>query len=610
MRALLILAALLAIAPAQDPPEIKLSWDLPEKSAADYTVSELRGGKAFLRPDRSFVLFPADLNPDGTCNITVNTCLELPLRVALRLPPGPVRPGARWKVEEDFFESGRNALTRSHCYTPLGARGFQNLVKIEPMGGRDCARIETTAQFFELKFDSKERKDLGRTAVSSMSAVAWFSLEGTVPVRIQTSFSGRVSEFRGIKQGEEPKNSKTAEALQFDLKKDYVKLDLVATRESVHDAIKRGAEWLKKARERNGSWIDSGGSFAREFPVGSTALCLTALLHAGVPKDDPVVREALALVQRADLRHVYDVGASLMALEAKYLPLEQYEEVVELTEEKARKAILEKMTREDSAWLQRAVDWLLARQRKDGTWGYPAMAWPTQAQYEDYYDHSNTQYALLGLKSAARCGAKIPSKVWRHIAEHWIEAQKPSAGPKVELKIAWTSATDRGVEVRAEEQISPGAWGYWVRPLPGLEKEVPDRGYGSMVCAGLTSLIIAQSELVRAKDMDEALKSRMENAKRTGLAWLQANYSVRGCPPSAGFWSVFYLYYLYSLERVGVLYGIREIGGHDWYLEGAVLLIRDQRPDGGWESYDEIPVVDTAFALLFLKKATLKVVTK
>ncbi|HKS15795.1 MAG TPA: hypothetical protein VJU16_00625, partial [Planctomycetota bacterium] len=118
------------------------------------------------------------------------------------------------------------------------------------------------------------------------------------------------------------------------------------------------------------------------------------------------------------------------------------------------------------------------------------------------------------------------------------------------------------------------------------------------------------SELFRAKDIDDGLKSRIESAKRAGLAWLQANYSVRGCPPSAGFWSVFHLYYLYSLERVGVLYGIRDIGGHDWYLEGAVLLIRDQRPDGGWFSYDEIPVVDTAFALLFLKKATLKVATK
>src|SRR5688500_6857766 len=104
-----------------------------------------------------------------------------------------------------------------------------------------------------------------------------------------------------------------------------------------------------------------------------------------------------------------------MAMEAKYLPLEQYEEVVELTEEKARKAIAEKLTPADKAWIQKAADWFLTHQKKDGTWGYPDMAWPSQAQYEAYYDHSNTQYALLGLKSAARCGVKVPSRVWRKI---------------------------------------------------------------------------------------------------------------------------------------------------------------------------------------------------
>jgi hypothetical protein len=74
----------------------------------------------------------------------------------------------------------------------------------------------------------------------------------------------------------------------------------------------------------------------------------------------------------------------------------------------------------------------------------------------------------------------------------------------------------------------------------------------------------------------------------------------------AGFWSMFHLYYLYSLERVGVLYGIRlGLGDHDWYLEGALLLCRSQREDGTWVSYDEIPVVDTSVrALLFLKRAT------
>jgi hypothetical protein len=582
--------------------EIRLSWGFPDKVAAEFLVSELRGGKAQPRQGRSFVLFPADLNVDGTNNLVVNTCQELPLRVALRLPDKPVKPGARWKYEEDYFSAARHAFARSHAFAPLFARGTQVFTKVEDMGGRPCARIESTVQCYEIKFDSKDRRDVGNAVVATITAVAWFSLEQTVPVRIQTTFNGKVSEYKGIKQGEEPKSAKASESLQYDLAKEFVKLDLVATRDAVHAAIRKGAEWLRKNRERNGQWVDSGGSFAREFPIGTTALAVTALLHAGVPREDPSVRDGLAAILRANLAKVYDVSASLMALEAKYLPLEQYEEVVELSEEKARKAITEKMTPPDRAWIQKAVDWLLEKQTKDGTWGYPDGT-------ERYYDHSNTQYALLGLKSAARCGAKIPTRVWRQIAEHWIGSQKLVSGPGEQLKITWT-AGEPGVEMRGEELIAPGAWGYFVRPVDWAPVPVPDQGYGSMVCAGLTSLIIAQSELVRTKDLDDPLRTRLEAAKRSGLAWIQRYYSVRGCPPAAGFWSVFHLYYLYSLERVGVLYGIKEIAGHDWYLEGAVLLVRDQKSDGGWLSYDEIPVVDTAFALLFLKKATLKVATK
>jgi len=369
MRATLVVAAaLLATTPAQDSVEIRLLWGFPDKVAAEYAVSELRGGKPVPRPGQSFVLFPADLNADGSNNLTINTCQELPLRVALRLPDKPVKPGSRWEYKEDFFDAARHAFAKSHAFAP---RGVQTFTKIEEINGRKCARIESTVKCYDLKFDTRDRRDVGTSELATIRAVAWFSIDNTVPVRLQTSFSGRVSEYKGIKQGEEPKSAKADEQLQFDLAKDFIKLDLVATRDSVHAAIRKGAEWLKKNREKSGQWIDSGGSFAREFPVGTTALCVMALLHAGVPREDPAVRDGLAVILRANLSKVYDVGASLMALEAKYLPLEQYEEVVELTEEKARKAIAEKMTPQDKAWVQKAVDWLLARQTKDGTWGYP-----------------------------------------------------------------------------------------------------------------------------------------------------------------------------------------------------------------------------------------------
>jgi len=61
------------------------------------------------------------------------------------------------------------------------------------------------------------------------------------------------------------------------------------------------------------------------------------------------------------------------------------------------------------------------------------------------------------------------------------------------------------------------------------------------------------------------------------------------------------LYYLWSLERVGVAYDLRTIGGKDWYAWGAPLILVHQQDDGSWaDLYPGVP--DTCFALLFLKR--------
>ena len=64
------------------------------------------------------------------------------------------------------------------------------------------------------------------------------------------------------------------------------------------------------------------------------------------------------------------------------------------------------------------------------------------------------------------------------------------------------------------------------------------------------------------------------------------------------------LYFLWSLERVGVVYGLDKIGKIDWYDAGADIILPQQKRDGSWSgSYGS--EVDTSFALLFLAKSNL-----
>src|SRR5207244_3464213 len=41
-------------------------------------------------------------------------------------------------------------------------------------------------------------------------------------------------------------------------------------------------------------------------------------------------------------------------------------------------------------------------------------------------------------------------------------------------------------------------------------------------------------------------------------------------------------YFLWSLERVAVVYGLEKIGGVDWYAAGADGLVEAQQADGSW----------------------------
>ena len=69
------------------------------------------------------------------------------------------------------------------------------------------------------------------------------------------------------------------------------------------------------------------------------------------------------------------------------------------------------------------------------------------------------------------------------------------------------------------------------------------------------------------------------------------------------------LYFLWAMERIAVLYDVRQLDKKDWYRWGAEILIGHQSQDGSWSEdggyHGQHPVLNTCFALMFLKRANL-----
>ena len=100
-----------------------------------------------------------------------------------------------------------------------------------------------------------------------------------------------------------------------------------------------------------------------------------------------------------------------------------------------------------------------------------------------------------------------------------------------------------------------------------------------MTCAGIAvadhrlgRLNRGDAEVVGRPRAAAAANSRPTTPSTTALAWLARNFSVHNNPGDRGS-QIWLLYYLYGLERVGRMTTQRFIGQHDWYREGADMLV-------------------------------------
>ena len=160
------------------------------------------------------------------------------------------------------------------------------------------------------------------------------------------------------------------------------------TSEHVRQAVNRAVAYLKQAQGANGTWRDN------RHQGGVTALCVLALVNAGVPADDPAVVNALESLRRVRNTKTYVVSLKAQAFAA---------------------ADPETYARD----LQDAANWLCLAQQRNGMWSYTTSGTP---------DNSNTQFALLGLHEAAKAGAKVPEQIWERSKLHFENTQGRNGG--------------------------------------------------------------------------------------------------------------------------------------------------------------------------------------
>lgn len=315
---------------------------------------------------------------------------------------------------------------------------------------------------------------------------------------------------------------------------------LEASDARVKAAIERGAAFVQRHQLQDGSWNSRG------HELGETALSGLALLAAGYESNSqPVVAAARRVRELSESNwQTYDISLAVMFLDRVG-------------------------ARQDVAVIRTLGEKLAGGQLANGCWTYSLNGSFGQG------DNSNAQFAILACWICRRHGAAMEEAILK--ADRYFRS----------------SVNERD-----------GGWGY----TPGGHTTP------AMTCAGLVALATRRGAVIEkspsATAGDHSAEDRQDGPRRdlapgagdpVAAAALEclAGHLRRNEVESLSKQGMG-LYVYWSLERVGVIYGLAEIRGVDWYAWGVERLLERQRQDGGWGGRGTI---DTAFAILFLSKA-------
>lgn len=329
-----------------------------------------------------------------------------------------------------------------------------------------------------------------------------------------------------------------------------------ATPEQVEKAIKKAIAYLY-ARQKNGNWEqanqpDRNRKQAHQSPEGwqwggSTAIATCALLYAGESPQDPRLKPAIHWLANAEMYGIYALGFRCQV----WGMMPENAEV--------RKAALR-----DKQYLLYAIYSPGSNKQNQENLGfYPYYRFNDQPGGDggDWYDHSVSQYGVLGMWAISQLNIEIPDVYWQLVERAW-----------------------KG------HQYDNGGWSYKL-DLNKRESTL------SMTAAGLATLFITQ-EMLHSNEGLNCQGNRSDPNIEAALKWVSKNFeNYKSNEP---------YYALYGSERVGVASGYKYFGKLNWYQEGANFLVSKQKEDGSWgddaAEHNERRIPDTCFGLMFLSR--------
>jgi hypothetical protein len=381
-------------------------------------------------------------------------------------------------------------------------------------------------------------------------------------------------------------------------------------------AIDRGVAFLKKVQTKQG---DFGWKMTNDgrFLVGQCALPAYALLEAGVPPDDPVIQKAAAYLRpRVPLTdRTYELPLAILFFDRLGDPKDKtliqmcalrliagqhrsggwaYHCPI-LSDENAQ-GLLNSLRDLDQRWkegkktrdqvlqgleLPASLQGLTVFQSSMYLWQEPSLTANEKAvamsrvSLLGWTDNSNTQFALLGLWAARRHGVPVDPTL--------------------------------SISVERFERTHIFPEGHW---LYGVDKELGAKSRGSMTCVGLIALAIGRG--LKLPTTGSVSRGQKDVHVLRGLAALSRWIGKpKGDMKKRS--EIEELYFLWSMERVAMLFGLKEINHKDWYRWGAEGLVTNQQKSGWWPEappHKRIPkgpvykaTLNTSFALLFLKRS-------